>query len=124
MLRATPTPSHRFSDVSASDLVLDLLATYRLTTLIKDDKIAEPFRHGVFRRFGSPAHEDSHKISYLVTCPWCLSIYFAALAVGARAASRRLWSPVATSLALSALVGLLSEVREHLHGTADDADGE
>jgi hypothetical protein len=104
------------------DLLIDLLATYRLTTLVKDDKIAENFRRGVFRRFGSPDVEDSHKISYFVTCPWCMSMYFAALAVAARASGRRVWSPVATSLALSALVGLLSELRTHLHDPDHSAE--
>jgi len=56
----------------------------------------------------------------LITCPWCLSIYFGALAVGARALSRRYWGPVATSLALSALVGTLSEIKAHTHRSETD----
>jgi hypothetical protein len=89
-------------------LTVDLLATYRLTTLIKDDKITEDLRNTVFSRFGDPADEDSHKVSYLLNCPWCLSIYFAAGAVAARQLQPRAWSPVAKVLALSALTGLMS----------------
>jgi hypothetical protein len=50
------------------ELVVDFLAIYRLTTLVKDDKITEDLRHIVFRRYGDPGDEDSHKISYLLSC--------------------------------------------------------
>jgi uncharacterized protein DUF1360 len=89
-------------------LVVDFLATYRLTTLIKDDKITEDLRRMVFRRFGEPDEEHSHKVSYLLNCPWCLSVYFAAGVVVARHFRPRVWSPVAKVLALSALTGLVS----------------
>ena len=80
-------------DEDLLEVAFDLLATYRLTTLIKDDKITEDFRRLVFRRFGEPSDDDSHKVSYLMTCPWCLSVYFAAIAVVARKKWPRAWSP-------------------------------
>jgi len=97
----------------ALELTVDLLATYRLTTLIKDDKITEDLRGLVFSRFGDPQDEHSHKVSYLMNCPWCLSVYFAAAAVAARQLKPRAWSPVARVLALSALTGLLSRALDH-----------
>jgi len=96
------------------EVAYDFLATYRLTTLIKDDKITEDLRHVVFRNFGEPSGEDSHKVSYLMACPWCLSVYFGALAVVARRKWPRVWTPVAKGLAFSAMTGLLAEKRTEM----------
>ncbi|MBA2444360.1 MAG: DUF1360 domain-containing protein [Nocardioidaceae bacterium] len=101
-------------DEDLMEVAYDFLATYRLTTLIKDDKLREDFRGLVFQRFGEPGGEDGHKVSYLVTCPWCLSIYFAAVAVVARKKWPRAWGPVAKALTFSAMTGLLAEKRAEL----------
>ncbi|MEJ7706509.1 MAG: DUF1360 domain-containing protein [Nocardioidaceae bacterium] len=93
------------------DIVIDVLATYRLTTLIKDDKITEDIRRAVWKRYGEPSDEDSHKISYLMTCPWCLSVYFGAVAVAGQMRFPKIWRPFAKALALSATAGLLAEAR-------------
>ena len=101
------------------ELALDVLATYRLTTLVKDDKILEDVRHVVFDRFGPPSGEHAHKVSYLLHCPWCLSVYFGGLAVASRSLWPAGWRPLAKALALSALTGLLSEARQHRNDEAD-----
>ncbi len=101
-------------DEDLLEVAYDFLATYRLTTLIKDDKLTEDFRRLVFRRFGEPSDDDGHKVSYLVTCPWCLSVYFAAIAVVARKKWPRAWGPVAKASTFSALTGLLAEGRAEL----------
>ncbi|MBA2558924.1 MAG: DUF1360 domain-containing protein [Propionibacteriales bacterium] len=101
----------RSSGDSVLDVLFDVLATYRLTTLVKDDKITEDLRNIVWRRYGEPSAEDSHKLSYLLTCPWCLSIYFGAGAVLGRAVFPRTWGAVSRALTYSALTGLLSERR-------------
>jgi Protein of unknown function (DUF1360) len=93
------------------DTVFDVLATYRLTTLVKDDKITEDLRHFVWRRYGEPGDDDSNKVSYLLTCPWCLSVYFGAAAVAGRALFPKVWGPAAKALTYSALTGLLAERR-------------
>jgi hypothetical protein len=93
------------------DVVFDVLATYRLTTLLKDDKITEDLRNSVWRRYGEPSDEEGRKISYLLTCPWCLSIYFGAAAVAGRTWFPKVWGPAAKALTYSALTGLLSEQR-------------
>ena len=95
----------------AVELGLDFLATYRLTELVKDDKITEDFRAMVFRRYGEPTADNPRKVSYLLSCPWCLSIYFAAVAVVGRRRFPRLWAPVAKVLALSAATGLAADRR-------------
>jgi hypothetical protein len=92
-------------------IVFDVLATYRLTTLIKDDKITEDIRKLVFRRYGEPSDDNSHKVSYLLTCPWCLSIYFGGLAVVAGTKWPRMWKPFSKALSYSAMTGLLAEAR-------------
>jgi len=91
------------------DVAYDVLATYRLTTLVKDDKLTENLRGSVFRHFGGP--EEGHKVSYLMTCPWCLGMYFAAFAVVGRRLWPSVWGPLAQALSLSALTGLLAEAR-------------
>ncbi len=87
-------------------LLVDGLASYRLMKLVRDDLITEPARAAVQRRTGPP---EQSKASYLMTCPWCLSIYFgAALTLG-----RRRWpratDAAARTLALSALAGLATQ---------------
>lgn len=56
-------------------LAVDGLATYRLVKLVRDDRITAPAREALEERQGPP--EDS-KLTYLLNCPWCLSIWFAA----------------------------------------------
>lgn len=92
-------------------IAFDVLATYRLTTLIKDDKITEDIRNLVFKRYGQPGDQHSHKLSYLLACPWCLSVYFGGFAVLAGLRWPRAWKPLSKALSYSALTGLLSEVK-------------
>jgi hypothetical protein len=87
-------------------LLVDALASYRLVKLVKDDRITEPAREAVQDRTGPP---EESKVSYLMTCPWCLSVYFgAALTLG-----RLRWpgttNAVARTFALSALTGLATQ---------------
>jgi hypothetical protein len=56
-------------------LLSDTLAVYRLTKLITDDKITEDLRNLIFDKF-----PKGHKLRYLITCGWCVSIW-AALAI-------------------------------------------
>lgn len=87
----------------AVPLVLDALATYRATRLIVEDDVPfGPARDWITRRW-----PDS-KFTELVGCPWCSSMYVAAVVVTARVAAPRVWSYLATVLAMSAATGLLS----------------
>ena len=85
------------------ELLIDTLATYRLVKLIRHDKLTEPIRDKVLATHGPP---DRSKISYLINCPWCLSVYFG----GAIAVGRQVWpgstAVASRGLALSALTGL------------------
>jgi hypothetical protein len=77
-----------------------VLATYRLTRLIVADKIFEGLRT---RTVGS-------KLGYLVTCPFCLSIWFGfGLAIGqAVIGTTMVWQVFIGALALSAVVCILA----------------
>lgn len=56
--------------VLALSIVVAALAVARITRLVTEDQIAVGLRRWVVQRWG----EDS-AASYLVHCPWCVSIY-------------------------------------------------
>jgi len=93
---------------SALNLAVRALATYRLTKLVIDDKITEDLREIVYQRYGSP---DDHKLSYFTTCPWCVSVYAAALLSGVHmmAPNNKLVRAGTEALALSAVAGMVYE---------------
>lgn len=87
-------------------LVTDALACYRLVKLARDDRITEPARQAVLDRRGPP---ERSKVSYLLDCPWCLSVYFgAALTLGRRRWPRAV-DAMSRTLALSAATGLVTQ---------------
>lgn len=89
--------------MSALELVILGLATYRITRLFTRDAILESFRNWVW----SKRSPDKSKIGYLLTCEWCLSIWIASLlVVSAMITSATV--VVATVFALSAVAGLLT----------------
>jgi hypothetical protein len=118
---ATPPPSFW------PDLLVDALATYRLTRLATADVISEPVRKAVLRRVGAeppPGSEDPTaqevveslkdppRLATLVTCRWCAGIWIAAGVAGARHAFPRAWAPAARGLALSAAAVLLARFED------------
>jgi hypothetical protein len=54
-------------------LLIASLACFRLTRLVTDDKIFAPIRAYLIRKSGR-----SKKVKEGITCPWCMSFYFAA----------------------------------------------
>jgi len=53
-------------------VVLTVLAVARLTHLVTTDYLTQPFRLWAHRH-------APEKVAYLVTCPWCLSLHWAAV---------------------------------------------
>lgn len=106
MYALRPTTNRPARSGRSLALVVDALAVYRLVKLVRDDRITERMRVAAIERYGQP--EDS-KVTYLMHCPWCLSIYLGA----AITLSRRRWprgtALAARTLALSATTGLLSQ---------------
>jgi hypothetical protein len=108
-------------------LLLDVLATYRLTRLATADVISEPVRMAVLRRTGAeppPGSDDPTaqeivegmadppRAATLVTCRWCAGIWIAAAVTAARMFAPRAWDPMARGLALSAGAVLLSGLEQ------------
>ena len=60
--------------------VVYALAIARVTGLITVDEITRPLRDGVLRRLDEGRRVDL-SIGYLITCPWCASIWVALVAV-------------------------------------------
>ncbi len=87
-------------------LVLNALAVHRLTVLVIEDKITEPLRNKIFDRW-NPADTWT----YLFTCPWCVSIWIAGIAVLGLWLIPTVWFYVALILASSTIVGLIEEKR-------------
>lgn len=89
--------------MTALELVIYGLATYRLTRLITRDSISAPIRERVWKK----RPPEKSKIGYLLTCEWCMSIWVASLLL----ISSMITSATdiaATVLALSAVAGLLT----------------
>lgn len=96
-----------------TDPITLALATYRTTKLVIDDKITEGPREWIFARFGDPRVS---KISYLVSCPHCVSMYAGlALSLGDTVFPRTT-RILARGLAFSAITGLLAEREQALTG--------
>lgn len=118
MPRPTPRPSSPWPA-----LVVDALATYRLTRLATADVISEPVRQAVLRKVGAdpPPGEDDPtaqeivesikdppRLATLVTCRWCAGMWIAAGVTAARLVAPRQWDPAAKALTLSAVAVLLA----------------
>lgn len=58
--------------------VLLFLATARITRLVNDDTLTERPRTWLILRLNG--HENAQ---YLITCPWCVSVYVGAALAGA-----------------------------------------
>ena len=80
---------------------IDLLAVYRLTKLIMDDRITMEFRDWYWSKF--PANT---KMGFLLTCPWCISIWSALVVFSARKLFPNTSDILSKVLAGSAVTGL------------------
>lgn len=93
--------------IGLTTLLLAGLATARLTRLATEDQILAGPRARLIRRLGV-----DHPISYLVTCPWCMSMWIAAaIAPAAWWAGSTAWFQIpAVALAFSYVTGLLASI--------------
>jgi hypothetical protein len=101
--------------VTPLDLVVDALATSRLTRLVVDDELTEPIREYIWKNH-SP--EDT-KLGYFVTCPFCVSIWAGGVvALISATPSDRMFSGslrvLKYTLALSGAVSLAREALDRL----------
>ena len=84
-------------------LLILALATFRLSRLITTDYITEPFRNFVWKRF-----PPNTQLGYLLTCTWCMSIWFASLITICYTIVPTATLVPCLILALSAVAGLIS----------------
>jgi Protein of unknown function (DUF1360) len=94
------------------DFVIDALATERLTRLVVDDEITADLREWVWKKYPP----ESTKIGYLLTCPFCASVWAGGLvALASATPSRGVFSgSVAVLKYTLALSGAVSLAREAL----------
>lgn len=90
------------------DLLTDVFATHRLVKLVRDDKLTEPLRE----RLWAAHPPESTLLGYLVTCPWCLSIYGAAFLSISRIVFPRFTAVLSRILAISSATSLITEREE------------
>lgn len=110
--------------------VVDALATYRLTRLVTRDAITKPLRekaiaavyeaeseepglkgHGSYAARVAWEGDAAPKVAKLITCPWCVGVWLGFGVMVLRRTMPRVWSPIATALALAS-VAALTEINE------------
>lgn len=90
-------------------LLSDTLAVYRLTKLINEDRISEPLRDLLSKKFPPKRMPIGIKQSwpvYFVYCPWCVSIWAAIAIFTLRKISPETADLVSGILATSAVTGV------------------
>lgn len=87
---------------SAVSVITDIIATYRLTRLVMEDRVTEDLRNLVYENFP----RDS-KVSYLLGCAWCVSIWAGLAIFTLRRVSPQTADIVSGLLAASAVTGVV-----------------
>lgn len=82
------------------DFVLTALATHRVTRLVIEDEITADIREKIFEK-------DIGKLSYFITCPWCVSIWAAAGLTAVDLVSPKAGKVLKTVLAASSVTGIV-----------------
>lgn len=83
-------------------------ATYRLTKLVLDDEVTRELREKAFELLDRyPNSRVSQKLSYFLTCPWCVSIWAAAALLIIRRLDEETYDAISQTLGMSAVTGLL-----------------
>lgn len=111
---------HSFVASEWLTVVLICFVVYRVTRFILDDRITQPvvvpIQHWAERRWaakeeGRNAEEGDEwrsSIAYLLSCPWCVSVYVAAATVPIFDTVTSVPLPVAVAIAASGFTGLAS----------------
>jgi hypothetical protein len=93
-------------------LLVDVAATARLTRLVLDDEITAPAREKALEALIDLGERRpdlkpvTDKLEYLLSCPWCVSIYAGLLIFTLRKAAPGVADVVSGALAASAVTGL------------------
>ena len=90
-------------DITLVNLLILILAAFRLTHLITTDAIADGFRTSVWKKF-----PPATKIGYLITCNWCTGFWVSIFLVIFYLILPLATLVVSLVLAISASIGLIS----------------
>lgn len=96
-------------------MAIDLLilpATARLTKLINEDKITEPLRNKIHKKFPRNPDNTPSLPGYFITCPWCMSIWTGTALTVLSAVSPSVSKSVNLALTASYFTGLMSQYVE------------
>jgi Protein of unknown function (DUF1360). len=89
-------------------LLVAALAVARVTRFLTDDFLAEGYRRWMVNYYG-----DQSKMAYLAHCPWCTSVWVAALVMPPAVLWPNQWVIMAYSIpAASMLSGLFIDRKE------------
>jgi hypothetical protein len=92
-------------------LTVGALAVHRLTRLATEDEITRPLRERLTRWAAGDAYRAARpRVGYLLTCPWCMSIYAAAGWAALTIAAPAVTTPAGAVLAWSSVSGLLASL--------------
>lgn len=97
------------SKPTPTTLAVDTLATYRLTKLVIDDEITREAREWAYEQANRLPAPLASKVTYLLGCPWCVSIWAAGTLLLLRKVNPALADYLNTLLAASAVTGVLAE---------------
>jgi hypothetical protein len=91
-------------------LTVGALAVHRLTRLAVEDEAARPLRERITAWADGHGDATSVSVRYLLTCPWCVSVYVAAGWAALTASAPAVAVPAGAALAWSSVTGLLSSL--------------
>jgi hypothetical protein len=93
------------SSPGLTDAAIDALATHRLTRLITEDELTRPARD-----FIHASHPPAtSKLGYVLTCPYCASIYAAAAITITHIPKLRALRFLVYSLAIADVTAILAD---------------
>jgi hypothetical protein len=86
-------------------IIINSLAVARLARIVARDDITASVRQNLHRRYEGALVD-------LLTCTWCLAVWFSAVAVvlTVAATTRGWWMIIASGLAIAELAGITNEV--------------
>lgn len=117
----------RSSTADLTTTAIDMLAIARLARLATADRVTRRVRRAaivaIYHRAGAQLDTDAWmdlgpsvvtddpdapELAYLLSCPWCVSIWIGAAVVLARRTAPGIWDPIARLLAGSQIAGMVA----------------
>lgn len=89
------------------EAAITALATYRLTKLVIDDYITEDLRRLAYQELSKLKSKHARKVEYLLSCPWCVSIWAAGFLILLNKIAPNLAKALKILLASSAVTGIV-----------------